>query len=143
MLIPALSLVVATALVGAAQDADWAAYGRDPGGERFSPLSDVRRENVASLEVAWTFRTGDAYSPKEGRPTAHEATPLHLDDTLFLSTPLGRVIALDPITGKQRWAFDAKVAARQGLGRLRESRRVGLAARWTTGASSSRPSTHA
>ena len=36
-------------------DGDWAAYGRDPGGERFSPLGDVRRENVAALEVAWTF----------------------------------------------------------------------------------------
>ncbi len=116
VLVPALSLVVATALVGAAQDADWAAYGRDPGGERFSPLGDVRRENVAALEVAWTFRTGDAYSPKEGRPTAHEATPLHLDDTLFLSTPLGRVIALDPITGKQRWAFDAQVPRDKGWG---------------------------
>ena len=46
--------------------------------------------------MAWTYRTGDAYTPKVGRPTAHEATPMHIDDTLFLSTPLGRVIALDP-----------------------------------------------
>jgi quinoprotein glucose dehydrogenase len=112
----AMALVVATTLLASGQQFDWVAYGRDPGGERFSPLDGIRRENVGSLEVAWTFRTGDAYSPKTGRPTAHEATPLHIDDTLFLSTPLGRVIALDPITGKERWAFDAESPREKGWG---------------------------
>jgi quinoprotein glucose dehydrogenase len=99
-----------------AADGDWPAYGRDAGGERFSPLDAIRRENVASLEVAWTFRTGDAYQPKDGRPTAFEATPLHVDGTLYLSTPVGRVIALDPVTGQQRWAFDAQVPREKGYG---------------------------
>ncbi len=79
-------------------------------------MNDIRRENVAALEVAWTFRTGDAYTPKMGRPTAHEATPLLIDGTLFLSTPLGRVIALDPVTGTKRWAFDAQVPREKGWG---------------------------
>ena len=92
----------------APRTATGSAYGRDAGGERFSPLDAINRENVASLEVAWTFRTGDAYQPKDGRPTAFEATPLYVDGTLYLSTPLGRVIALDPVTGQQRWAFDAQ-----------------------------------
>jgi quinoprotein glucose dehydrogenase len=105
-----------TALLGAAQDGDWAAYGRDPGGERFSPLDGITRENVASLEVAWTFRTGDTYVPKEGRPTAFEATPLHVDGTVYISTPVGRVIALDPVSGMQRWAFDAKSPRDMGYG---------------------------
>ena len=65
----ALSAVMCGALAGAAQDGDWTAYGRDPGGERFSPLDAIRRNNVSSLQVAWTFRTGDAYAPKNGRPT--------------------------------------------------------------------------
>src|SRR4051794_13382946 len=78
---------------------EWPAYGRDPGGQRFSPLTAIDRQNVASLKVAWTFRTGDAYQPKDSRPTAFEATPLYVDETLFLATPLGRVIALDPVTG--------------------------------------------
>jgi hypothetical protein len=68
--------VVLGVLLGAAQDGNWSAYGRDPGGERFSPLDGIRRDNVASLQVAWTFRTGDSYVPEEGRPTAFEATPL-------------------------------------------------------------------
>ena len=55
----ASSALVLGALLVAAQDGDWPAYGRDPGGERFSPLDGIRRENVGSLQVAWTFRTGD------------------------------------------------------------------------------------
>ena len=40
-------------------------------------------------------RTGDAYQPKNNRATAFEATPLYVNNLLYLSTPLGRVIALD------------------------------------------------
>jgi quinoprotein glucose dehydrogenase len=71
---------------------------------------------VGSLKIAWTFRTGDAYSPPHGKPTAFEATPLYIKDTLYLSTPLGRVIALDPLTGKLRWSYDSKVPKDKGFG---------------------------
>jgi quinoprotein glucose dehydrogenase len=111
----ACSLLILGALL-TAQDGDWPSYGRDPGGERFSPLDVINRGNVASLRVAWTFRTGDAYEPKDGRPTAFEATPLYVDGTLYLSTPVGRVIALDPVNGRQRWAFDARVPRERGYG---------------------------
>jgi quinoprotein glucose dehydrogenase len=112
----ACALAFLGGLVGGQQDDDWPAYGRDPGGERFSPLDGINRTNVASLQVAWTFRTGDAYRPPRGRPTAFEATPLVVDGTLYLSTPLGRVIALDPVSGRQRWVFDAKVPRDAGYG---------------------------
>ena len=102
--------------IAAAQNGDWIAYGRDPGGERFSPLMQITRENVGSLQVAWTYRTGDAYEPKRGRPTAFEATPLHVEGTLYLSTPVGRVIALDPISGEERWTYDARVPRDAGWG---------------------------
>lgn len=111
----AVTLVLAGAAV-AAQQADWRAYGGDPGGERYSPLTGIRRENVARLEVAWTYRTGDAYTPTVGRPTAHEATPILVGDQLVLNTPLGRVIALDPTTGRERWRFDAEVPRDKGWG---------------------------
>ena len=97
-------------------EGDWTAYGRDAGGERYSPLDDIRPGNVTSLEVAWTFRTGDAYEPKNGRPTALEATALHINGTLYFSTPVGRVIALDSSTGQQRWVYDAKVPRDMGYG---------------------------
>src|SRR5439155_170478 len=46
---------------------------------------------------------------KTGKPTAFEATPLLVDGTMYLGTPLGRVIALDPGTGRERWVFDPKI----------------------------------
>ena len=95
---------------------DWPFYGHDPGGQRFSPLDTINRANVASLQVAWTFRTGDAYQPPRGRPTAFESTPLYIDSVLYLSTPLGRVIALDSVTGKEKWSYDSKVPKDMGYG---------------------------
>jgi quinoprotein glucose dehydrogenase len=38
-----------------------------------------------------------------------ETTPLLVDGTLYLSTAFNRVIALDPATGTQRWAYDPKI----------------------------------
>jgi quinoprotein glucose dehydrogenase len=111
-----LAVVLIIGLLNAAQDGDWQAYGRDAGGERFSPLDVIRRDNVGTLQVAWTYRTGDAYQPKDSRPTAFEATPLVIEGTLYLSTPLGRIIALDPVTGQDKWTFDAKVPRDKGYG---------------------------
>ncbi len=85
---------------------DWPAYGRDAGGSRFSPLQAITRDNVASLRPAWVYRTGDLMWNR-GR---FEATPLLVDGTLYLATPLGRVIALDPARGAERWVYDARVA---------------------------------
>ncbi len=72
----------------------------------------------ASCRIAWTFRTGDMYDPKGkgGRQTAFESTPLFIDGTLYVSTPLGRVIALDPDKGTQRWSFDPKLDPTPGYG---------------------------
>ena len=108
-------LAIAFAVSGA-EKGEWSSYGHDPGGQRFSPLTAVNRSNVAGLKLAWQFRTGDAYEPEHGRPTAFEATPLYVDGTLYLGTPLGRVIALDPVTGKQRWAYDSHAPKDAGFG---------------------------
>jgi quinoprotein glucose dehydrogenase len=97
---------------------EWPVYGRDPGGTKYSPLEAINRGNVSRLRIAWTFRTGDMYDPqgKGGRRTAFEATPLFVDGTLYVSTPLGRVIALDPDKGTERWSFDPKVDRTAGYG---------------------------
>lgn len=86
---------------------EWPAYGRDPGGARDSPLADIDRSNVKSLEVAWTFRTGHGSVETANEPR-FETTPIVVDGTLYLTTPLGELIALDPATGRQRWRFDPK-----------------------------------
>jgi quinoprotein glucose dehydrogenase len=88
-------------------DGDWAHYGRDPGGARFSPLAQVTRANVGRLAVAWRFHTGES-SPDfaTGRRVSFEATPLVVDGTMYVSTALGRVFALDAATGRERWRFN-------------------------------------
>jgi quinoprotein glucose dehydrogenase len=87
--------------------ADWPAYGQDSGGSRYSPLSQITRENVKHLRIAWTYRTGDV--PTKAQLAAFEATPILVDGTLYLSTPFNRVIALDPETGAERWTYNPKI----------------------------------
>ena len=91
-------------------DAGWPNYGNDAGGNRFSPLSQVNRENVAQLKVAWTYRTGalEELGDLKGRAT-FETTPILVYGRLYLSTPLDHVIALEPDTGKKIWEFDPKI----------------------------------
>ena len=92
------------------QASDWPVYGHDAAGTKFSPLAQVTRENVANLKPAWTFHTGDLFDAKIARKEpAHEATPIYVDGTLYFNSPFGKVIALDPVTGKSRWTYDTKV----------------------------------
>src|SRR6476469_177983 len=93
---------------------EWTAYGRDAAGTRFSPLTQVTPENARRLAPAWTYHTGELARADDR--TRFEATPLMVDGTLYLSTPFGRVIALDPATGRERWTYDTHVAATAGFG---------------------------
>ena len=92
-------------------DGEWRAYGRDGLGSRWSPLAEITRENVSRLEPAWTYHTGETAPEFAGRRRQRslEVTPLVADGRMFISTPLGRVIALDPETGHELWKFDPKV----------------------------------
>jgi quinoprotein glucose dehydrogenase len=95
---------------GQAPDTEWPNYGNDPGGMRYSPLAQISRENVSTLKVAWIFHTGDVSDGSRGRKrSGFEATPILVDGTLYLTTGFNRVIALDPETGTQRWAYDPKI----------------------------------
>jgi quinoprotein glucose dehydrogenase len=94
----------------AATKNDWPYYGHDAGGTRYSPLTQINRENVKRLKVAWVFHTGDI-SDGSGRPkrSGLETTPILVDGVLYLTTPFNRVFALNPETGKQLWVFDPMI----------------------------------
>ena len=111
MSVPAAALLLALlALQAPPTPADWPAYGRDPQGTRYSPATVITRANVARLEPAWMYRTGETGAAfKTDKPTSFEATPLVVDGVMYVGTPLGRVIALDPATGRERWVFDPKI----------------------------------
>jgi quinoprotein glucose dehydrogenase len=90
--------------------AEWPSYGRTPEGDRHSPLKQITPANVSKLEVAWRFHTGEgAPEFKTRAPTALEVTPLVFRGTMYLSTPLGRVFAVDPTSGNRRWLYDPQV----------------------------------
>jgi len=110
-----LALLALAATTAAAQD--WPSYGNDPGGSRWSPLAQIDRGTVERLTVAWRFSTGEAGPAfATRRRTSFEATPLVIDGTMYVSTPLGRVFALDAATGRERWRYDAVVARTSNFG---------------------------
>jgi quinoprotein glucose dehydrogenase len=88
----------------------WPSYGSDVGGHRFSSARQITAENVAGLEVAWEFSTGDIVNKAAGmqRATA-EGTPILVEDQLVFCTPFNEVIAIDPGNGEERWRFDAMI----------------------------------
>jgi quinoprotein glucose dehydrogenase len=96
--------------VRAAPDADWAFYGGDPGGQKYSPAAQITPQNVEALKVAWTFSSGElARAPDALKQANFEATPLEVGGRVYTCTALDEVFALDPATGKPIWRFDPKV----------------------------------
>jgi quinate dehydrogenase (quinone) len=103
----ASALTLGPALAGdPPRTGDWRTYGGDPGGTRFSTLPDIDRGNVARLQRAWTYHTGDLETRPMAQATAFESTPVAIGGVLYVSTPSGRVIALDGDTGREVWRFD-------------------------------------
>ena len=89
----------------------WTHYGGDPGGSRYSSASEITRENVGRLTVAWRYSTGDVASkPAEiMSDSAAETTPILVEDSLILCTPFNEIVALDPGTGAEKWRHDPKI----------------------------------
>jgi quinoprotein glucose dehydrogenase len=78
---------------------NWYSYGGDPGGTHYSTLKQITKSNVGQLKQAWQFVTPDA--------GAVETTPLIVNGTMYVVTAKEKVIALDAVTGKQKWLFDS------------------------------------
>lgn len=79
---------------------NWETVGGDFGITRYSSLDQINTANVSKLEVAWTYRSGDA----EGRSTI-QCNPIVVDGILYATTPNLDLIALDAATGEERWRF--------------------------------------
>src|ERR1700736_970657 len=102
---------------GGVRDSGWPSYGHDAGGTRYSGATQINRDNVAQLKVAWTYSTGalDQIADDLKEHAAFEATPILIDGRLYLSTPLDHVIALEPETGRKIWEYDPKLDASHGF----------------------------
>jgi quinoprotein glucose dehydrogenase len=84
---------------------DWYAFGGTEAGTRFSSADQITPANVAAMQPAWTYRTGDLPG-SPGPAHVFEATPILVGDLLYVCTSQSVVVALDPDTGAQRWRFD-------------------------------------
>jgi len=80
---------------------EWSVPGGGPDDIHYSSLSQINRENVSRLTVAWTYDSGDAFPDSE-----MECNPIVVHGVLYATTPKLRLIALEAATGKLRWSFD-------------------------------------
>ena len=78
------------------------------GGTRYSGAKPITKKT-------WSLNRPGSTTPEPCRrgklkeKIAFEATPIFVDETLYVITPLNRVIALDPETGKEKWTYDPDI----------------------------------
>jgi quinoprotein glucose dehydrogenase len=98
---------------------EWPAYAGTYAGSRYSPLTQIDRTNAKGLHIAWRWKSPDM-AIKEAKPAvgpsmANESTPLMVGGTLYTSTSLSQVAAIDAATGETKWLYDPKIYE-NGLG---------------------------
>jgi quinoprotein glucose dehydrogenase len=112
--------VNAQAIPGAAPEStaalargEWPTYAGTYASARYSPLTQIDRNNAKDLHVAWRWKSPDqaikGANPNIGPSRANESTPLMIGGTLYTSTSLSEVAAIDAATGETKWVFDPKV----------------------------------
>jgi quinoprotein glucose dehydrogenase len=88
---------------------EWRHYSGDNDGAKYSPLSQIDKDNVQKLRIAWRWESADRslqLSNPLWRAGRNEQTPLMVNGTLYMVTGLGLVAALDPETGTTRWVYN-------------------------------------
>jgi glucose dehydrogenase len=109
-----LSVCTASSVSLLAQSStDWPMFGHDLESTRFSPLTEISAGNVAGLQRAWTYHMKrDAPASAKAGAIGHgggrrssQATPIVVHGVMYLPTPYGTVVALDPETGTELWTF--------------------------------------
>ncbi len=76
----------------------WIAYGRTYSEQRFSPLTQIDRETVRGLSLAWT----NAIAMRHRL----QSTPLVVDGTMYYTDSWSFIYAVDAATGEEIWTFD-------------------------------------
>jgi glucose dehydrogenase len=88
---------------------EWRNYAGDKASSKYSPLAQINKENFNSLKIAWTWRSADEEVIRANphlKTWVWESTPLMVGGTLYISTSLSQVAAIDAATGKTRWVYN-------------------------------------
>lgn len=101
-------------------DYDWPSYGMTKQMTKYADIDQINRDNVDKLQVAWAWEPPDgallkAIGSKPGTnffqaiaSSGFKSTPIKVGNTLYVSTPMGYVAAIDAVTGKKKWVFDTR-----------------------------------
>ncbi|WP_122586028.1 membrane-bound PQQ-dependent dehydrogenase, glucose/quinate/shikimate family [Pseudomonas viridiflava] len=85
---------------------EWVAYGGTPSGQRFSSLDQINPQTINKLSVAWEYHTGDLRdADKDAGEYTFEATPLKVNNRVYVCTPHNEVHAINPENGKPDWKY--------------------------------------
>lgn len=95
----------------AGSDVDWTTYLGNKQRSLYSPLQQIDRSNVARLEVAWTYDTGD-----QGE---YQCNNLVIAGVLYTATPSRVVVALEAATGRELWKWNPTSERTAGARRQR------------------------
>lgn len=103
-----------------AQVTDWPMVNLNDQATRYSPLDQINTANVGRLKVAWVYhlKPPAAAAPPAARAPASgharftlspwrlsEDQPLVVGGVMFIANPFGRIVALDPESGREKWVF--------------------------------------
>jgi alcohol dehydrogenase (cytochrome c) len=81
---------------------DWLMFSRTYDAQRFSPLSQVNKQNVSQLALAWSRGLG---------PGITETIPTVYKGVMYVNVPGGAVQALDAATGDLIWEYQRPAPA--------------------------------
>ena len=96
----ALTLAAQLACSSPVRNADWPING-GPDNARYSPLTQITKENVSQLQVAWTYDSKDAFTASE-----MQSNIIVVDGVAYATTPTMKVVAVNAATGQELWRFD-------------------------------------
>ena len=90
---------------------EWRYYSGDNGARKYSPLNQIRRDNVGQMRIVWRRPHLDA-SRLGGQPAPRlsnnfRSTPLMVGGVLYASNAVGLVEAFDAGTGTTLWVQQA------------------------------------
>lgn len=89
----------------AAGSSEWPVWGGNFDNTHYSPLTQINRDTVKQLGVAWSYDTGEEGGLQTG--------PIVVNGVLYGISPTQKVFALDAATGTVHWKFDSGIKGTQ------------------------------